>query len=95
MHVYCAAGAGCDTLLSQLLERFPQRFAVPPVITDRKPGKGDKDIPGVEVVKAEALTKLMSSGGIAAVWDDESGNRLAVTLEAIQALTAEGTSARA
>lgn len=87
-----AAGAGRDQLIQQLLQRFPQRFALPRQVTDRKPGKGEKDAAAdVDFVKPDALAKMVSQGQV--VWssqDAAAGGSTAVTVEAVNTILATG-----
>jgi guanylate kinase len=87
-----AAGAGRDQLVQQLLQRFPQRFAVPRQITDRKPGKGEKEAAAdVDFVKADVLSKMAAQGQV--VWssqDAAGGGGTAVTAEAVGSVLAAG-----
>lgn len=78
--------------MQQLLQRFPQRFAMPKPITDRKPAKGDKETaPDVDFVKPEGLSKLAAQGQL--VWsaqDASTGSTTAVTVEAVAGILATG-----
>jgi guanylate kinase len=87
----CIAGAGREQLIQQLLQRFPQRFAVPRQITDRKPGKGEKDSTDVDFVKADVLAKMVAQGQV--VWSSQDaggGGSIAVTLEAVTGILTAG-----
>jgi hypothetical protein len=83
-------GGGCEELARQLLQRYPHSFAVPHKLTDRKPGKGDKELSSdLEYCKPDALAKMVASGQV--LWsqpDATSGCSLAVTIEALNAVMA-------
>lgn len=51
------AAAGREALAAQLLSSLPQRLVAPKRLSDRKPGKGDKEGQGVELVKADVIQK--------------------------------------
>ena len=78
--------------MQQLLQRFPQRFAVPRPITDRKPGKGEKDAASdVDFVKPDALAKLAAQGQVVwSVQDALAGGTTAFTVEAVSSVLAAG-----
>jgi hypothetical protein len=88
------AGAGREQLAAQLLQRYPQRFTPPRRVTDRKPGKGEKDAAAaadVDFIKADVLAKLASQGQL--VWsqhDAAAGGTTAVTAEAVSSILSAG-----
>jgi guanylate kinase len=87
----CIAGAGREQLIQQLLQRFPQRFAVPRQTTDRKPGKGEKDSADLDFVKADVLAKMVAQGAV--VWSSQDaggGGSTAITLEAVTGILTSG-----
>jgi guanylate kinase len=57
------AAAGREALVAQLLSSFPQRLAAPKRLSDRKPGKGDKEGQGVELVKTDVIQKHIQQVG--------------------------------
>lgn len=79
-------------MVQQLLQRFPQRFAVPRQVTDRKPSKGEKEAAdGVDFVKPDVLSKMATQGQV--VWssqDAAAGGCTAVTAEAVSSTLAAG-----
>jgi hypothetical protein len=44
--------------VSKLVESFPERFAVPQRMTDRKPAKGEASTEALQFVAAKDLSKL-------------------------------------
>jgi hypothetical protein len=110
------AGGGKEVLTTQLLSRLPGVLALPPRVTDRRPGTatgggaaykaqtsagspgtgggallgGTAPEPAVEVVKPEALVRMAVTGQLAVQWQDGSGAQLAVTFDALRALSAAG-----
>eukprot|EP00775_Hariotina_reticulata_P013032 gene13032-13161_t len=86
------AGGGCEELAHQLLQRYPHSFAVPRKLTDRKPGKGDRELtPDLDYCKPDALAKLVASGQVVFSQPDAtSGCSSAVTAEAVNAVMASG-----
>jgi guanylate kinase len=89
------AGGGRERLVQQLQARFPQRFAAPRRLTDRKPGKADKEPATDEFVKPDVLARLAAQGQV--VWSQPDtaaggGSSLAVTVEGLQEVTGAGES---
>lgn len=88
-------GAGREQLAQALLQRYPERFALPRKQTDRKPpGKGDRELlpPELECVKPEALSKLLAQPG-QAVWSAQegaSGTTQVLTADALHDVAATG-----
>lgn len=85
------AGGGSEQLVQQLLQRYPQRFVLPRKLTDRKPGKGEKEAPDLEYCKPDALAKLVAFGSV--VWsrqDAATGTAQAVTADVLHELAAAG-----
>lgn len=84
------AGGGKEHIIQQLLQRFPQRFAIPRQVTDRKPSKSDKDSAAeVDFVKPEVLAKM----GAQLVWsgqDPAASGTLAITVDALSTVLASG-----
>lgn len=77
--------------MQQILQRYPGKFAVPKKLTDRKPGKGDKDVPAdIEFVKADQLTKLAAQGQLVWSQQDATGSTVAVTADSLNELAAAG-----
>lgn len=78
--------------MQQLLQRFPQRFAARRQVTDRKPGKGEKEAGGeVDFIKPDVLAKMAAQGQV--VWsaqDAATGSSTAITLEAVSSILASG-----
>lgn len=85
-------GGGRELLAQQLSQRLAQHFAAPHRLTDRKPGKGEKELgPDVEFVKPDALARLAAQGQIAWSHQDGATNASwAVTVEALHAVMASG-----
>jgi len=85
------AGAGREQLVQQLLQRFPQRFALPRQVTDRKPGKGEKETSAdVDFVKPDVLAKMGAQGQVVWSLQDAAGSSTAVTAEAVSAILTSG-----
>jgi hypothetical protein len=85
------AGGGREQLVQQLLQRYPQRFAVPRKLTDRKPAKGEKDTPELEFVKPDVLAKLTAQGQVVhSQADAATGSTSAVTADVLHELAAAG-----
>lgn len=77
--------------MQQLLQRFPRRFAVPRQVTDRKPGKGEKESASADVdfIKPDLLSKMAAQGQV--VWSSQdAGGTTAITAEAVAGLLAAG-----
>lgn len=74
------------------MQRYPNRFLAPRKLSDKKPGKGDKDVSAdVEYVKPDVLTKMTAQGQL--VWsqqDPASGCTMAITADALNELAAAG-----
>lgn len=92
MFPYVPAGGGKEQLVQQLLQRYPHRFALPRRLTDKKPGKADKDVStDTEYVKPDVLTKLAAQGQL--VWsqpDTATSVTLAITQDAMLEVAAAG-----
>lgn len=77
--------------MQQLLQRFPQRFALPRQVTDRKSGKGEKEISAdVDFVKPDILAKMGAQGQVVWSLQDAAGSSTAVTAEAVGAILTSG-----
>ena len=88
--MFTPADGGRADIVSQLSQRFPCHFALAPRITDRKPGKGEKDTPELEFVKAEALAKLAATGQLALCLPEAGGSQIAIKTTSLEAIAASG-----
>jgi guanylate kinase len=92
VHPVSTPGAGREQLVQQLLQRFPERFASPRQVTDRRPGKGEKEAGGeVDFIKPDVLAKMAAQGQV--LWsaqDAAGGSSTAITSEAVGSIIAAG-----
>lgn len=78
-----------------LLTRFPDRVASPGRVTDRKPGKADKDTPELQFLKPEVLAKMVAGGQMVVVVPDAAGGTsTGVTTAALAECAAAGERGR-
>eukprot|EP00798_Chlamydomonas_sp_ICE-L_P023777 gene23777-9336_t len=81
--------AGREVLTAALAESFPDKFAVPALITDRKPAKGEVSTDVLRFVAAKDFVKMAGEGGLVYQRPCEGGN-LAVTVADVKEITSKG-----
>jgi hypothetical protein len=64
--------------------------AIPPKVTDRKPGKLDKDTPELTFVKTDVMQRMAAAGHLACSWQDDVGATVGVPLEALAPMSTAG-----
>jgi hypothetical protein len=97
-----SAGGGREELVAQLLARYPNRFAVPRRVSDRRPavaGRGGEreafsigsaSASDVEVVKPEQLARMAGAGQLLVSMQESSGAALAIPVDAVVDVAASG-----
>lgn len=84
------ARGGRESLAAAVCATFPDTFAVPAMLTDRKPAKGEAATDSLGFVSAKELTKMGADGLLALTRPGDGGGKdagnVAVTVEALQAV---------
>jgi hypothetical protein len=76
--------------VNQLLQRFPGHFSLPARVSDRKPGKGEKDTVELEFVKPEILAKMATTGQLVMCLPEAGGCQTAIKTASVEAIAAAG-----
>ena len=78
---------GAQQLAAAMAAAFPDKFVVPQLLTDRKPAKGEASTPELQFVSAKDFAKMGAEGALALTYASEAGGSMAVSKEAMLAIT--------
>ncbi|KAG1679244.1 hypothetical protein FOA52_009273 [Chlamydomonas sp. UWO 241] len=80
-------GGGARELATALVAVFPDKFAAPSLLTDRKPAKGEASTLALEFVPAKEFAKMVTEGVFVLTYPGDGGT-LAITKDTLTAIAA-------